>query len=338
MGGFFTNILVVFIDYVIILAILSTSLFLLLIRFRARRSVQSIVIGAFVLRVAYGTIDDHFRILAGRYDFGKFDSVLWSVAQHWKRGDLFTLFDLPEPFYFLYSLIYAPVYTVFGHDTVLIRLVTALFGALFVWNVYRITARLNTHRAGLFAGSLAATYPYWIYLSGLFYRDMLIMFLFSQVLYLLLRSVRGGHRLPLVGATIFALFAASLRIHNIVIIVATVGVVAAIRLYDDAGRNVIISVIISGISLLATFVWSLQSIKTLRLLSDRPVATLRRNRNFLSRESATAAYLSEVLYTNVFELIIYLPVGSLYFWLVPFPWQVSTLLGGAALLQNLLIW
>lgn len=95
------------------------------------------------------------------------------------------------------------------------RIVFAFTGALFVLNVYRLTGELFGHRSGLWAAGLSAVFPYWIYFSIIFYRDMLTMFVLSQVLYSLIHLGRSCSMWNLSKTLVFVIVSIILRPENI---------------------------------------------------------------------------------------------------------------------------
>ena len=67
------------------------------------------------------------------------------------------------------------------------------------------------------------------------------------------------------------------------------------------------------------------------------VEGLASRRMWLARE-ATGSYLTEYAYDSIFEMLVFSPLGTLYFTFVPFPWQTPDLLSRIAIGQNLLLW
>jgi 4-amino-4-deoxy-L-arabinose transferase-like glycosyltransferase len=289
----------------------------------------AVLLGAYLVRLAYATIDGRLGILAGRYDFVKFDRALWLVAQGWRSGDFLTALTFHDGFYVLYTSVYAPVYVVFGHEPILVRVVVALIGTLFVFNVYRIGRLVGNHRAGLFAAAFSAVFPYWIYLSGIFYRDILVMLLLSQALYLMLywNHTEGVNR-TVVYPLFFAALAVSLRYENVAPL--TAGLAAAIAFKFDRSKwpYVAATSAVATIAGVTVYLWIRSAPLT--------VGGLAKRRLFLARETAGGAYLVGNAYDNLVEMVAFLPVGAAYFLLVPFPWQAHNLLAILANVQNLL--
>jgi hypothetical protein len=298
------------------------------------RSVWLLSFGAFAARAGYVLVDTVVGIYAGGGDQTAYDATFWFVAQQWRSGVIFAPLQLGASpgndgyYMILYSSVFSPVYTVFGHISTLPRLQMALVGTLVVVNVYLIGKHVYSHRAGLIAGGIAAGFPYWIILSGIMYRDMFIIFLLTTMGYFLVRW-QSGDRTPsipllLLGTAVLAL---SLRLENLVAVgamFATVGLLLA-------GRDARWSIVPLGVGIFALIVMYL------RFGNQLSVGELAGRRLWLARPNP-GAYLSGFAYESLLELFAFVPIGTLYFALVPFPWHTIDLMAMIAIGQNLFIW
>lgn len=320
-------------NYVVVLTALTAFLMLLLRVSDAGKQLSRLLVVAFGIRVGYGTVDTAVGFLTGRYDFVKYDDSLWFVAQQWRKGDILAVFGIRQKSFIVYDIVFAPVYTLFGHQPLLVRLSMALVGTLFTWNLYRIAKLVWSRRAGMWAAGFGAVFPYWIYLSVIFYRDMLNLLVLSQFVFLLLLwSKRDGLGSEIVGVGVFALLAIALRKENIVPMAAALSVAAGDKFRKGEGRAAITTVVL----LAAGFALSNKRVQN--LLSKADLYHLQKRRELLARPGPEWSYLSELEYTTVVEFLLFLPLGAFYFLLVPFPWQVSRLLGLVVLVQNVLLW
>lgn len=297
--------------------------------------VSRLLIGAFVLRAGTAVVIDSLGTFAGQFDFFKFDAAMWKGAQLLRDGTITAPLEVAamnggNEMYIPYTALYSPIYAVFGHHTLLARIAFALIGTLFVLNVYRLTEFLSSKQAGLWAAGISAVFPYWLYLSAIFYRDMLIMLVLSQVLYALLRfeqSKSPWAALNIIGLTFISFM---LRPQNILPIGAAAGVIgyAVVREVRPTVRVAVLGII--GI-IIAKVLSTIQ----VHGNSISPEG-ISKERRFLTRGGG--AYLEGTLFSNWFELFSFVPVGAMYFLFVPFPWQVHNTLAMFALLQNLLLW
>ncbi|MFB6195513.1 MAG: glycosyltransferase family 39 protein [Haloplanus sp.] len=301
-------------------------------RFDVAESVRYVLAVAFGLRVLYAFVADYWGVFAGRYDFGKFDAALWAVARGFRTLDLgpFLRYAHAEPFYPVYTLTFSPLYALFGHETILVRLLMALVGTLFVYNVYRLARTVGTRRTGLYAAGFAAVFPYWIYLSGIFYRDTLVLLALSQSLYATVRWQVQDRTVTRAGLSMLAvtILAGSLRIENFVALGAMLAVAVLLKYDDTSLATRLAGAAVAGGALFVAFLTAFrQALDFDYLRSQR-----------LSLTSGSAAYLPHVVYRTPIELLSYLPVGICYFLLVPFPWQVHSFKALLAFAQNVLLW
>lgn len=304
-------------------------------RVELRKWGSRLLFGAFILRVGTAVIVDLLGTFAGQYDFFKFDAAMWQGAQLLRGGIITAPLEVAatnggNEMYIPYTALYSPVYAVFGHHTLLARIAFALIGTLFVVNVYRITEFLSGKRAGLWASGISAVFPYWLYLSSIFYRDMLIMLVLSQVIYSLLCFQQS--KSPFVALNVIWCVAVSymLRPQNILPIGVAVGVIMYAVLYDS--RPIIRAAALGTVGVIIARVLSTIQVRG-NSISPEGISEERR---FLARSGG--AYLENILFHNWFELISFVPIGAMYLLFVPFPWQVHNTLALFAFLQNLLLW
>jgi hypothetical protein len=302
--------------------------------FDVSRAVWKVAFLSFALRAGYVFVDSVVGIYDGGGDEYGYDVTIWFVAQQWRSGVLLAPFNYGMSpgnsggYMFLYSTLFSPAYTIFGHISEIGRLQMALFGAFVVVNIYLITEYIYNHRAGLIAGLITAIFPYWIILSAILYRDMLVIFFFTLMSYYFVRWQRGRHQ-PAVLASLIgsALLGLSLRTVNIVALGAILAITAFIRLNRVSSKGA--GATTAGLGTLVTVYIIVGQELFLSELAGR--------RGWLARESP-GAYLSDVIYQSYVELIAFHPIGSMYFLLTPFPWHLIDLMAMIAIAQNLFLW
>jgi hypothetical protein len=302
-------------------------------RTHVERPGWALAFAAFAIRVVYVAVDNVLGIFAGYGDASAYDATFRFVAGLWESGVVLAPLQFAASpgndgyYMLLYSAVFAPAYVVLGSDPVLPRFLMSLFGTLVVVNVYLIARQLATPRAGLYAGGLAAVFPYWIVYSGLVYRDMFVVFLFSVMGYFLVRWQTERSRRALALAAVFAVLGVHMRIQNIV----PVGALAAavVFTWTEPGKRgyaaAFVGVVVAGVTLVAGFGQAL------------PLDRLVERRLWLARPN-DAAYLTGVAYDTGVDLLVYAPIGALYFALTPFLWQPVNMLAIVSIAQNLLLW
>lgn len=293
-----------------------------------------IAFGAFAMRVGYVLVDTVFGIYAGGGDQTGFDTTFWFVAEQWRSGVIFAPLEHgASPGYsndwtLLYSALFSPAYAIFGHIPALPRLQMSFVGTLVVVNIYLITREIHTHRSGLIAGTITACFPYWIVLSGIIYRDMLVIFFFTVMAYFFVRWQSDNRNLKFFTImTLAAVIALHFREVNI-IAVGALATTACFLLLGESQYGYVAGLIAAAGSVAAAY---------LSFGGWLPVERLASQRRWLSRENP-GSYFTGWAYESVTELIVFAPIGAFYFALVPFPWHVIDLMSVVAIGQNLFIW
>jgi len=317
----------------LLLALLASMIWVYLDRMGALRSVWIITFAGFAARIAFVLVDSFVELFGLFDDAVLYERTLWFVAQQWQTGVLFAPFQVSSGpghgghFEILFSAVLSPVYFLFGRSPILVRLTMAFVGVLVVVNVFLIGRELLDDRAGVWAASIAAFFPYWIYLSGILYRDTLVVLFYTWMIYFLLRWEKKGSRLALTLCLLATTLGLSLRLQNIPIVLALFGMVVFVQYDPNIGEMVA-----SGVAFLgALFVF-------LNRWGDHvSVEGLAAQRRILAREKP-GSYLTAFGYESLPELVAFAPIGMLYFVLVPFPWQAVDGLVVVAILQNVLIW
>jgi len=303
-------------------------------RFDVPRSVWKVAFFSFALRAGYVFVDSVVGIYSGGGDESGYDITIWFVAQQWRSGVLLAPFNYAMSpgndggYMLLYSTLFSPAYTVFGHISELGRLQMALFGTFVVVNIYLITEYIYDHRAGLIAGLITAIFPYWIILSAILYRDMLVIFFFTLMAYYFVRWQHEEFQ-PIVFVLLVgsALLGLSLRMVNI----AALGTILVITVFISLDR-VSTKGIGAATAGLGAAITAYVVIGQELLLSE-----LANRRAWLARE-APGAYLGDLIYQSYAELLAFLPIGAVYFFLTPFPWHLIDLMAMIAIAQNLFLW
>ena len=298
-----------------------------------RRSVWFLAGLAFVARVGFAAVNQLLGLIRPADESG-YQATLEFVAQQWQSGVIEAPLTVGSGpgfdglFVQVYSLFLGPIYTLFGTDMLHARFTMALFGTLVVINLYLIGSQLYSHRGGLYAAAITAVFPYWIYLSGILYRDMLIIFLFTLMFYGLIRIQRDHASIPVIAlVTVSGLLALGLRLVNLIAIGAAAAAFVYVR--TDKGSKQRLQLVAVALSSLFLFVLLFGDGITVEGLAGK--------RLWLAREN-TASYLTGYAYGSFAEMLTFLPIGTLYFTFVPFPWQTPNTLSILALGQNLVVW
>lgn len=298
---------------------------------------KQLLVGAYFIRVFAAVVVDQLGTFFGQADFGFYHRSLWEVAVLFREGVVTAPLEIQDIggglsnlFIIPYTAMFSPVYAIFGDTTLLARLVFALVGTLVVFNAYRLGKLLHGESTGLYTAGLTAIFPYWLYLSVIFYRDMLIILILSQFLYMLLDWLQSGKTRIGIGALGPAAFGFILRPENIFII----GITLALGSYGFVKR---VTPVLSGVTIAGIVIGAFGLLRRVGINGTSiSLSGFMNERRALT--DGTGAYLPDVAFQNIIEFIGFVPIGTIYFLLVPFPWQVHNILAMLALFQNVLIW
>lgn len=286
---------------------------------QAPRNVQIIVFGALFARFLATAFVNAFPVIPYTRDYPKYNSAIQTIVGGWHEGVLFSI----SPFGVVktYSYLMAPFYAV-APTTVTVELVNGLLGALVVFNVYRITKRLHTRSWALVPTLLVAAYPSFIHYTSILMRDALIIFLISELVYLLVKWITIG-KTPWLSIIVVA-FLVFLRPENLAFLLPTITV--AVLLKNDIRLSSLQTISVSGV----LFIGGSIIVAIMRRLLPEEIPTpspeaLSARRTWLARDSGEISgnYLSSVTFDSWGDVIVFAPIGAVYFLLVPFPWMID---------------
>jgi len=116
-----------------------------------------------------------------------YDKLAYNI---WQHGEYSIELGVPSirrsP---VYPLFLAGIYSVFGHNYLIVRLIQSLVGALTCLLIYLIGKRTVDKETGLIAAAISAVYPFFIYYTGYLLVETLYTFLIATVIYQLIICV-----------------------------------------------------------------------------------------------------------------------------------------------------
>jgi tetratricopeptide (TPR) repeat protein len=128
----------------------------------------------------------------------------------------------------LYPYFLGAIFTVAGHDLLVVRLVQIVLGSIACVFIAHATSRIVSRRAGIVAGVLLALYPPAIFFDALLQKTVLDAFLMSLSIWILTGIMIGATQWPSWLALGAALGALSLTRENALALVAVVAVWAVV--------------------------------------------------------------------------------------------------------------
>jgi len=317
-----------------VLVLCLLGLFAVADRLNLDQKMTNLLLFAYTLRIGTAIFVDNLGATFGQVDFFGFDRALWSTAKQFQNGIVTapyeTAMSLGDLFYIPYTAVYAPVYAVFGHHTLFARIAFAFVGTLVVLNIYRIGKLLHGKAVGFYAAGLAAVFPYWLYLSVIFYRDMLIILFLSHMLYLTLRWEQSKEFTDICVVALLSIISFILRPENILPLGVTIGLVCYIIIQH---LNLLLKLAMStsvGLAVFRGVQWA--------GVNGNAIAAEALSRERQQLADGGGAYLGDIVFNDFGSVLAFAPVGATYFLLVPFPWQIHNFLALVAFFQNIVIW
>jgi hypothetical protein len=211
----------------------------------------------------------------------------------------------------------------FGQDSQLLaRLWNCGVGALVPVLCYRLTASFGGPAAARVAAVLTALFPSLVLWSSLNLKDTDTHVLILAIMILSLRMQRGWRLRYLLLMAPILLALASLRQYLLIPLLAAV-LVAQMVVRRDVFANLFVVVIVAAL-LVVPLTLTLPDLSewSPRVTNVKDVNTLRAG--FAS--GAASAYLNDSSFSSSAEVILFLPLGLMYFFLGPFPWSPGGLL------------
>lgn len=209
----------------------------------------------------------------------------------------------------------SPLWLLPGPSLWYAHLVAVLLGVGSLFNVYVMTTRFGSRRAGLLAAAVLGLLPSVVLVQASLLRDGAVLFGLTSVIRLWLAPPAGSSRvsrvvagLPLLGFTFL------LRIENLPLYLLVAAVYVFVSLLGRTrglGNRLLGAVAIAGAGVLA--------LATLPRAVDR-LSFIRRKR---ARDESV--YLPDVMPESAAELLAFSWIGAAYFLFAPFPWMVAEL-------------
>ncbi len=289
------------------------------ITYQYKRNIRIIVIGSFIIRVLATLFVNVFNILPYTRDYNAYHSAIGDIASGWTEGILLPI-D-PTGVVAVYSYLVAPVYTI-APSVLAIELFNGFLSSLIVYNTYRIAKLLYGSSKAVVVSLLVAIYPSLIHYTSILMRDSLIIFVSSEIVYILTSWIISDN--SVIKLLILLPVALLLRPENLAYLFPAV-VVAAIIKFDMRKTAKQRSVII----ICGTLIIGIAALLILASSNEIPALNpdaLSAQRSWLARDTGDIGgnYLSSVSFNNWMDVLVFIPIGAIYFLLVPFPWMIDT--------------
>ncbi|MBN1480985.1 glycosyltransferase family 39 protein [candidate division KSB1 bacterium] len=274
---------------------------------------------AFILRMALVVLNHIYPIMPEQTDHLLYNGVARTIMDNYSRN-LPTFYQLDH--YSMnaksYSLFLSWIYSIFGPNYLLPKIINSFFGVLSGILVYKIVNQvIEDEKVALFSGALTLFTPSIIAFTSYILRDSIIMYLSLLMVYFfcLWFKKKTAMRNFVFWLASFLLVSIA-RIQNFALYLMLFLFFFAILLLKSprfrVSKWLLLALLIAGVSVFylthRDFVFSI----AMYPLRAQPL-----------RAEGGSAYLVGLEYNNFFDLIKYLPIRFIYFTFGPFLWNAS---------------
>jgi len=284
-----------------------------------RRNLRILIILALFFRFAATAFVNIFPVIPYTRDYSNYQAAMETIVTGWQQGVMFPV--SPLGVVNSYSYLVSPVYAI-APIPATVELVNGLFGALIVFNIYRITASIFDYRRAMVTTLLVSFYPSFIHYTSILMRDALIILIISQILYLLVNWI-VENEYPVVLVVLLPLLAL-LRPENVAFILPTVGVAVFVKMRPHLTDREMFAAA-TAIPISITIVMAITLLLFPEELPSLTPEALSAQRAWLARDTANIGgnYLTTVSFQSWLDVIVFAPVGAVYFLTVPLAWDIK---------------
>ena len=277
---------------------------------------------SFFLRLIFTLVHTYaFRLPDSYADAFVFERLAWELAKSWLNGGITPNIGGS----YIYSVLVAPVYYLFGRQPLLIQFVNVILGVLIVLMVYKLTFLITeSMRSAYIASFIAAVFPTMNLYSAIILRENFVVFFSVLSVYYFIKWMKE----PLFKYIILSfipLLIGSL-LHNGVVFIGAVYLFFYF-IYDPRNKNYSFTIqSIFGLVLGVFAAVFFYNFMMLKLPSDVSMVF---SAEYLGNVAASRAagrtmYLQGMQPGSFVDLIIQTPIRIVYFLFSPFPWMIGS--------------
>ncbi len=303
------------------------SMVLLIICCRNRfKFIFTLILISFLIKGTFILFDYQYNIIPLTHDAFAYDDFANSIAQYLSGKVSFPThaFDF-EPGY---TVPVGVIYWFLGHHPEIPAMINALLIILTTLNIYRLSlVFFKNERGANLAALLYSISPYLTILSCYIWRDALINYLISEIIYIMIIRAKKGERLITVPLICLTIYITLLRPENIVLLTAIIFIYYFIDMLKRRW-TVMMPVKIMAVFLVVVVAGGIVLHKAkdshfLKPFADFAEISYIGQRAERGSELGAGAYLQGVNITSWSALLLYAPLKIIYFLFVPFPWDMT---------------
>lgn len=289
---------------------------------------------AFLVRSALAVFSSFVPITPSLYtlDAEGYDQLGRLVAEAMASGvplspALFTSVNVEA-----YAMLCGAVYYLLGHSLLSMKIINCFAGALMIYNVFRSARALIGSRPALLAAGILTFFPSLVFWSSQNFRDALVFYGISEIVYASIRWAEIGARRWLFRILLAIALTGLLRSSVAAIALAALVLVFIHRAFRDLApwRRVLAYGAMTAAVVIGFYLFRDSALFPQNL--SPPALSTARTR--LAAHGATN--FPTVYYESWMDVLIYAPYVTAYYLLAPFPWHMANSVQALAALENLL--
>lgn len=321
---------------------------LLVFLWRNRDLLSILLLSYFLICSGFILVADYYNFVWHNDSYRYYIPVALQTAHTWRQGlveaivglDLWQHLSHGIPGYITPL---ALSFFVFHDSMIAGRLLSTIFGALTIYQLYQLTKTLYDYKTANITAFLVVFSPYYCWMSISILRESISLFFIVWIFRLWqLYEIQPAFKLRVLF--LFALFYLGLLRPEIMLFIIMVMVITK-TIFNPNWR---VNFIIKGISL-ATCVLIMLFISA-KILQSEELTQLKATKgiqmaqlDYLAKRiqgssEAGSSYGAGIQYTSYWGALKYMPLLIVYFMASPFPWQVTKASHALGLLDSMVLW
>lgn len=301
-------------------------------------------IGALLIRILIGTIIFAFSLQgffggdAFTYDgFGYFLLKTWQGDNYYQS--LVNQF-VGETGSSAWGMLYmvAIVYGAIGRNMLAIQFINAALGAATAPIIFLCAQHVfNNRKAALYAACFTAFYPSLVLWSSQGLKDGPIVFFLALSM---LATLKLGEKLNLkylivLTSALFAIF--SLRFYVFYMVLAAIAGAFIIGMHTVSARSLVRQLVVAVVIAMSLTYFGVTRYANLQVERMGNFETLQRSR-LDQAQSAKSGFVADADVSTTSGALSVLPLGLIYLWFAPFPWELASLRQSITLPEMIVWW
>lgn len=294
------------------------------------RVVSKILIVGLAFRLLLALSISYYGVLPYAFDT-QWDELAQLLVGDWHNGYYHLDFESSNNVK-LYTYVNFFVYLLLGYNPIFMQLLNVFFGTLTIFFVYKIAVKLFNEQVARKAAWIMAFLPSHIMFSAMNMRDALSTLLMAALIYQFVLWRSDGKQKNLLGYLFWFVPNVLIRIQNAALLFVVTGPFVLKTFLRKTNPHLRPIVLMGAMICLAGIIGAFYKSGMLNYVSFEYIS-----REMQYRSDGGTQYLSWMSYHNWFDMLVYMPIRSVYFLFSPFPWDVKNASQALAAIENLIL-